>query len=144
MRNWYYFGAFMLAGLIMLGIAFAVALPMVVLSPSKFAFCFSVGSLLVLSAFASLKGWKSQVKHMFSKERIWFSAAYISSMFATLYTATVMKSYLLSLVFSVLQMMALIYYLVSYFPGGVESAKTVMMMFYRGCLHCCGSLFRSS
>lgn len=144
MQNWYYFGGFMLGGMIMLFLAFTVALPMVVLSPSKFAFAFSIGSLLVLAAFTSLKGWRQQLKHMVSKERIWFSAAYIASVFATLYSATIMKSYLLSLICCALQMAALIYYVVSYFPGGVESAKTVMLMFYRTCLSCCGTLFRSS
>lgn len=133
----------MLGGVIMLCIAFTIGLPMIVLSPSKFAFSFSLGSLFILIAFSSLKGWKQQWKHMFSKDRIVFSVAYISTLFATLYSAAIMGSYFLSLIFCALQLAALIYYVVSYFPGGVESAKTVMYMMYKGCWNCCGTLFRS-
>ena len=44
------------------------------LAPSKFAVCFTIGSLLLMSAFLSLRGWKSQLSHMFSTERLPFSA----------------------------------------------------------------------
>ena len=49
-------------------------LPVVMLAPSKFAVCFTIGSLLLMSAFLSLRGWQSQLSHMFSTERLPFSA----------------------------------------------------------------------
>lgn len=92
----------------MLFLAFTFALPLVVISPSKFAFSFSIGSLLILAAFTSLRGWKEQLKHMFSKDRILFSALYLASVFATLYSATAMRSYILSLSCCGLQVQSLV------------------------------------
>lgn len=47
----------------------------------------------------------------------------------TLYAALVMKAYILSLVCSGLQVVALLYYLTSYYPGGTSSVKFVLGMF---------------
>lgn len=91
----------------MLLLAFTVALPIIVISPSKFAFSFTLGSILIMVAFTTLKGWKEQLKHMISRERIPFSAGYVGSMFGTLYAAIAMKSYLFSLFFSGLQVMVI-------------------------------------
>lgn len=87
----------------MLLLAFSVALPIIVISPSKFAFSFTLGSILIMAAFTALKGWKEQFKHMVTRERIPFSAGYVGSMFGTLYAALAMKSYLFSLLFSGMQ-----------------------------------------
>ena len=67
------------AGLLFLILAFTLFLPVVMLAPSKFAVCFTIGSLLLMSAFLSLRGWKSQLSHMFSAERLPFSAGAPSS-----------------------------------------------------------------
>ncbi|GMH32778.1 hypothetical protein BSKO_00612 [Bryopsis sp. KO-2023] len=142
-QQWYYFAAFLTGGLVMLFLAFSVALPIIVLSPSKFAFSFTLGSVLIMSAFTVLKGWKQQMKHMISKERIPFSAGYVGSMLGTLYAAVVMKSYLFSLICSGLQVVALLYYLMSYFPGGSDGVKFVLGVFYQSMKGCFGMVFRS-
>lgn len=53
-----------------------------------------------MSAFNMLSGWQASLRHMFSADRLPFTTAYIGSMLATLYGALVMKSYVLSIVFS--------------------------------------------
>lgn len=47
---------------------------------------------------------------MLERDRLPFSAGYVGSMIATLYAAIVMKSYIFSLGFSIMQMIALIYF----------------------------------
>ena len=54
-------------------LAFTLFLPVIILAPSKFALCFTLGSVLVLGAFVSLRGWRSQLVHMFSAERLPFT-----------------------------------------------------------------------
>ncbi|MEW5311317.1 MAG: hypothetical protein WDW38_003044 [Sanguina aurantia] len=116
-------------GLFFLMLAFTIFLPTIILAPAKFAMCFTLGCLCVMSGFAALRGWKQQMVHMVSRERLPFSAAYLGSIVATLYAALVMHSYLLSLFCSGLQVVALLYYLTSYFPGGAQGMKFMLSMF---------------
>lgn len=57
------------------------------------------------------------------------AAGYVGSIVLTLYAALIMHSYVLSLVCSVLQVVALLYYLTSYYPGGTSSVKFMLSMF---------------
>lgn len=68
-----YFAAFLGSGVIFLVLAFTIFLPVIMLAPSKFAICFTIGSVLVLSAFVSLRGWRHQLTHMFSADRLLFT-----------------------------------------------------------------------
>lgn len=56
-------------------------------------------------------------------------AGYVGSIVLTLYAALIMHSYVLSLLCSVLQVVALLYYLTSYYPGGTSSVKFLLSMF---------------
>jgi Got1/Sft2-like family len=69
-----YFAAFMAAGIFFLAMAFLLFLPVIILAPAKFASSFTMGSVLIMAAFTALKGWRQQLTHMFSKERLPFSA----------------------------------------------------------------------
>lgn len=125
-----YFAALLAGGLGFLALAFSVFLPVIIISPSKFAICFTIGSMLILVAFASLRGYRNQLTHMFSKDRLLFTsgifeltlpplqrcdavaapaeeqlsvAVYLGSMAGTLYAAVSLHSYVLSLVFCAIQ-----------------------------------------
>lgn len=100
-------------------------LPIVIISPHKFALLFTLGSGLMLLSFSFLRGHAAFVKHMASMERLPFSASYLTSLVGTLYCSLVMNSYILTLIFSLIQVIALAYFLVSYIPGGT-SALTFM------------------
>lgn len=63
-------------------------------------------------------------------------AAYVGSMGGTLYAALSMHSYVLSLVFCGAQMVALLYYTLSYFPGGVHGLKYVLYSFKSAVMQC--------
>jgi hypothetical protein len=61
----------------------------------------------------------------------------------TLYAALIMKSYVLSLLCSGLQVVALLYYLTSYYPGGTSSVKFMLSMFgsaASSCFSTCSTL----
>uniref|UniRef100_A0A6N2KZB6 Vesicle transport protein n=1 Tax=Salix viminalis TaxID=40686 RepID=A0A6N2KZB6_SALVM len=118
-----YFGLFLATGVFFVFIAFTLFLPVIVLVPQKFAICFTLGCGFIIGSFFALKGPKNQLAHMSSKERIPFTLGFIGSMVGTLYVSMVWHSYVLSVLFSVIQVLALVYYAISYFPGGSAGLK---------------------
>ncbi|XP_022758878.1 protein transport protein SFT2-like [Durio zibethinus] len=118
-----YFGMLLAAGVFFILIAFTMFLPVIVLVPQKFAICFTIGCALIVGSFFALKGPRNQLAHMSSKERLPFSLGFIGSMVGTIYVSMWLHSYFLSVLFSVLQVVSLSYYAISYFPGGSAGLK---------------------
>lgn len=69
----------MASGVFFLVLAFSVFLPLIIIAPAKFAFSFSIGGVLILSAFGALRGWQQQMQDMMSKERLPFSVGMMLS-----------------------------------------------------------------
>eukprot|EP00252_Welwitschia_mirabilis_P000991 TRINITY_DN10973_c0_g1_i1.p1 TRINITY_DN10973_c0_g1~~TRINITY_DN10973_c0_g1_i1.p1 ORF type:complete len:231 (-),score=29.93 TRINITY_DN10973_c0_g1_i1:20-712(-) len=118
-----YFSLLLATGIFFIFISFVLFLPVMVVMPQKFAICFTLGCMLIIGSFFILKGPKNQCSHMISKERLPFTAVFIGSMALTLYVSMVLHSYLLSVIFSAVQVLALTYYVISYFPGGSAGMK---------------------
>ena len=118
------FALFLAAGIfcMMLSLTF---LPFLLIAPQKFAALFTVGSLLILSSFSVLKGHQAFQAHLITRERLPFTIGYLGSLLGTLYSALWAKTYLLTIFFSLAQIIGLLYFLLSYFPGGA-SALTYM------------------
>ncbi|KAK3130797.1 hypothetical protein QOZ80_6BG0498180 [Eleusine coracana subsp. coracana] len=133
-----YFGLFLASGIFLVFIAFTIFLPVMVIMPQKFAICFTVGCAFIIGSFFALKGPKNQFYHMISKERLPFTMGFVSSMVATIYVSMVLHSYLLSVFFSVLQVLALAYYAISYFPGGSAGMKFLSSALVSSVLRCFG------
>ncbi|KAI9265929.1 Got1/Sft2-like family-domain-containing protein [Sporodiniella umbellata] len=89
----------------------------------KFAATFTLGSVLILVSVALLRGPWSHIQHMMSVERLPFTLSYVGSMLMTLYAALIAHKLVLVLVFSVLQIIALIWYVGSYIPGGIATLR---------------------
>jgi lipopolysaccharide export LptBFGC system permease protein LptF len=73
-------------GLVCFFVAF-LTIPMLVLKPRKFAVAFTLGSLLFMGGFSVLMGPVAHFKHLISKERLPFTAAYFGSLGLTLFFA---------------------------------------------------------
>jgi hypothetical protein len=102
--------------------------PVLVLFPAKFAVCFSVASACSVCAVGALRGAQAQAAHMVAPERLVLSLAYVGALLGTLYCSLVLHSYVLTILSSVAQAAALLYYQVSYFPYGAQGLKTVLTM----------------
>jgi len=113
-------------------IAFFIHLPFFAIRPSKFAVSISLGSLLVMIGFVILIGPVNQFKHLFSKERLPFSVAYLSSLGLTLYFSLGNASYFGAIISGVIQIVCLVSYVAAYFPGGVQTLKFGAQMAMRG------------
>eukprot|EP00324_Dicrateria_rotunda_P003899 CAMPEP_0206172336 /NCGR_PEP_ID=MMETSP1474-20131121/45323_1 /ASSEMBLY_ACC=CAM_ASM_001110 /TAXON_ID=97495 /ORGANISM="Imantonia sp., Strain RCC918" /LENGTH=64 /DNA_ID=CAMNT_0053580425 /DNA_START=15 /DNA_END=205 /DNA_ORIENTATION=+ len=62
-----------------------------------------MGSILNMASFAVLRGPVEQLKHMFSLQRLPFTTAYLGSMVLTLWAALVVQSYVMVVLFALLQ-----------------------------------------
>ncbi|KAJ6619046.1 ER-to-golgi vesicle protein transport Sft2 [Mycena sp. CBHHK59/15] len=100
--------------------------------PRKFALSFSLGSMLVMFGFSVLIGPINHIKHLVTAERLPFTLVYFSSLGLTLYFALGLHSYLGSLVCSVVQIFALISYVLAYFPGGSATLRLAGSTAFRG------------
>ncbi|KAF5950393.1 hypothetical protein HYC85_012386 [Camellia sinensis] len=133
-----YFGILLATGVFFVFIAFTMFLPVIVLLPQKFALCFTLGCCLIIGSFFALKGPKNQFLHMSSKERLPFTLGFVGTMVGTIYVSMVLHSYILSVLFSVLQVLALAYYAVSYFPGGSVGMKFMLSGITSSIMKCFG------
>ncbi|KAL8751161.1 MAG: hypothetical protein Q9184_006158 [Pyrenodesmia sp. 2 TL-2023] len=111
------FGACNAAAVVCFVICFAL-FPVLSLRPRKFAILWSMGSMLFLASWAVLMGPVQYAQHLISGPRLPFTAAYFGSITLTLVFAIKLQSTLLTLLSSLVQLAALVWYLVSYFPMG--------------------------
>ncbi|KAJ2359311.1 protein transport protein sft2 [Coemansia erecta] len=101
-----------------------MALPLMVLTPQKFATAFSLGGLATISGIALLRGPRAHFKHLLSRERLLFTVSYFLSLFFTLFFSAIMHTYLGTLLCVIVQIVALVWYVVSYFPGGTDGLQS--------------------
>ncbi|XVF21191.1 hypothetical protein REPUB_Repub12eG0069200 [Reevesia pubescens] len=130
-----YFGMLLADGVFFEFIAFTMFLPVIVLVPQKFAICFTIGCALI---FFALKGHQNQLAHMSSKERLPFTLGFVGSMVGTVYASIWLHIYILSVLFSLLQVVSLSYYAISYFPGGSAGLKFISSSLASSVLRCFG------
>lgn len=101
---------------------------MIAARPQKFALSFTFGSITFMSSFAIMKGPYEHLQSLFQPDRLLFTFIYFGSMFLTLYcTFTVggVSGYVLVISSSAIQLVTLIWYLISFLPGGVAGLQYV-------------------
>ncbi|KAJ8140139.1 hypothetical protein OXX80_000996 [Metschnikowia pulcherrima] len=95
--------------------------PVLALKPTKFAVLWSMGSLLFVVSFGVLQGPNAYIRHITSSGRIVFSAVFFGSILTTMYCAVILKSTILTIISSVIEVFAILYYAFSYFPFGTTT-----------------------
>ncbi|KII84113.1 hypothetical protein PLICRDRAFT_179792 [Plicaturopsis crispa FD-325 SS-3] len=116
------FGGCLLGAAVCFFVAF-LTLPLLAIRPRKFALAFSLGSLLVMFGFSVLIGPINHLKHLVSTERLPFSIVYIGSLTLTLWFSLGAHSYLGSIISAIVQIVALVSYVLAYFPGGTTTLR---------------------
>mmetsp|Transcript_13563 Transcript_13563/g.29931 ORF Transcript_13563/g.29931 Transcript_13563/m.29931 type:complete len:161 (-) Transcript_13563:85-567(-) len=148
------FVALLLTSALFFFLGFTVGLPMIAVRPQKFALSFTCGSLTFMGAFAILRGPVTHLKGMFSSERWVFSLVYFASMFATLYSTMKIggvEGYVVVIGCSAVQILALLWYLLAFLPGGsaglgvvASAAGKMLWPLLSGCTlvvkRCCGAI----
>ena len=105
-----------------------IYLPILVLKARKFALLFSLGSVFVMGSFSFMWGPVSHFKHMINKERLPFTAVYIGTLSLTLYFAMGLQATLLTIIAASCQVIALVWFVISYIPGGQTGLKFMTKM----------------
>ncbi|KAI5369386.1 Putative vesicle transport protein, Got1/SFT2 [Septoria linicola] len=116
------FGGLNLAAIALFIVCFTL-MPILSLRPRKFAILWTMASMLFLGSWAVMMGPMVYVRHLVSQERLPFTATYFGSIVLTLYFAVGLRSTILTLFTSIVQIVALVWYLVSYFPMGSQGLR---------------------
>lgn len=103
-------------------------LPFVVIRPGKFVVPYCMGSIFILVSFGFLHGFVSYSKHLLSPKKAVYSAWFFLATLGTLYSALSLKSYLLTVIMSLVQMAGMITFIVSYVPGGSSGISFMSTM----------------
>ncbi|MPC29386.1 Vesicle transport protein SFT2C [Portunus trituberculatus] len=116
------FLACVVMGLICFSLA-AMYFPVLVFKARKFSLLFTLGSVFSVLSFSFLWGPINHLKHLFSSERIVFTTVYFASLFATLYFALSLQSTIFTSITAIIQVAALLCFVLSNIPGGQTGLK---------------------
>eukprot|EP00833_Pecoramyces_ruminatium_P017225 jgi/Orpsp1_1/1191257/evm.model.d7180000084459.1 len=104
------------------GFCFVLAIfSLSLLNPKKFAALFTFGSVLIMLSFGILNGPKTQLKSLLVKERLPYTIIYIISMILTLYAAVIKSSFIWTIIISIVQLLALLWFIFTYLPNGTSN-----------------------
>lgn len=108
--------------------------PVLALRPRKFALLWTGGSVLFVLSFGILQGPAAYTRHLLSRDRILFTTIFFSSILLTLYSAAILKSVIATIISSIIEILAVLYYTLSYFPFGATTLTffTSYVMGYLG------------
>jgi hypothetical protein len=128
------FCSLILLSALFFALAFFVGMPMIAVRPQKFALSFTCGSLTFMGSFGVLKGPAEHLQSMLTAERLPFTCVYVGSMFLTLYftfTKGGLTGYVFVLGASACQLMALLWYLITFLPGGSTGLSLLLSAMLR-------------
>lgn len=97
--------------------------PVLAAKPRKFGLLWTMGSLLFVLAFGVLMGPLAYLKHLTARERLPFSMFFFATCFMTIYFAAFSKNTVLTITCALLELVAVIYYAISYFPFGATGLR---------------------
>jgi hypothetical protein len=133
-------------------LAFFVGMPLITARPQKFALSFTCGSITFMCSFIILRGPWAHFTGLISFDRLPFTCVYFASMIGTLYATFSFrgaKGYIIVLVFSILQLLALLWYLVAFIPGGSQGLTFLVLALGKMlrpvigmCTSCLSAIFR--
>ena len=112
--------------------------PVLAIKPRKFALLWTMGTLLFVLAFGVMMGPFKFLKHIVSRERLPFTSFFFISCFTTLYFAAIQKNTILTILCAAVELISVLYYIISYFPMGATSLRMLSsfgMNSARGALH---------
>ena len=105
-------------------------LPILFISPKKFSLLFALGTFVSLSSFIFYYGTIKFIEILFNKDRIWFTIVYLAGFFGCLFFPTFFgKNYFVILVFSGLELISTLFFILTFLPGGYASIRLFTNLF---------------
>ena len=122
-RNYKVFAALMAIGSILICFSFFL-IPLIITSPAKFSFAFAVGSVFMLLSFLFYHGTKVFVTKIFESKRLCVSIVFLLSIFLGI-GFSLGSHYILSLLCSLVQLLSMIMFFLSFLPGGTSAVAFI-------------------
>ena len=117
------FGIIFFTGIVIIIISF-LFLPLIIITPKKFTLLFALGTFVTILSFIFYFGTNKFFDVLFNKDRIWFTVIYLTGFFGCLFFPTFFgKNYFLILVFSGLEMVSTLFFILTFLPGGYSSIR---------------------
>ena len=101
----------------------------IVIAPAQFVCTFTMAVIAALTGLAFMNGPQQYMNKIFEKQNLVKTVTLFASMFLALWFSLVQKSYILSLIFCVIEFNAIMLYFCNSFPAGrsLESVKNQAM-----------------
>lgn len=112
-----------------LAMVFGLLASVFFLSPTKFAILYTFSNISAIGSTMFLMGPLKQLSKMFDKGRIVATCIYIASLALTLFAALELHSIILTLIFLIVQLCALLWYCLSYIPFAREMVSRMVVGF---------------
>lgn len=102
-------------------------LPFIIFQVRSIANLFNLGAIIILFSFAVLWGaHEFWVKRFFYSTRSVYAIGFVVSMALCIYYSFFKESYLMTLVTLAAELCFIIYFIASYFPGGIEGVTKLL------------------
>ena len=124
-ENYPYFCAVFLTGCLFIVLS-CFFIPVIVVSPYKTANLFNMGCSIILISFAVLHGPKEYCINRFlcgPSPRNYFAAGFLVCIVLCIYVSVFKRSFILTLLVLIIEVGCLVFFLMSYFPGGVNGVS---------------------
>eukprot|EP00754_Rhynchopus_humris_P051893 Rhum_TRINITY_DN9804_c0_g1::Rhum_TRINITY_DN9804_c0_g1_i1::g.35316::m.35316 len=115
-------------------VCYLLSFPWIVLAPKKFAFFFTCANLFGIASTAFLMGPARQLRSMKEHNRLMISTIYVTSMFMTLVAAVQWRELVMVVLFSCVQVAALVWYSLSYIPYARQLASYFLGPLLKVCM----------
>ena len=123
------FGIVFITGIIII-ILSLFFLPLILITPKKFALLFALGTFVSLSSFIFYFGTNKFFEVLFNKDRVCFTVVYLTGFFGCLFFPTFFgKNYFIILAFSGLEMISTLFFILTFLPGGYSSIRMFTNLF---------------
>ena len=123
------FGIVFITGIIII-ILSLFFLPLILITPKKFALLFALGTFISLSSFIFYYGTIQFFELLFNKDRVCFTVVYLTGFFGCLFFPTFFgKNYFIILAFSGLEMISTLFFILTFLPGGYSSIRMFTNLF---------------
>lgn len=100
-------------------------LPALLIAPATFSLLFTSGSIVMLGSFVYLSGPGAFLQQISQRKKLPYSAAYIIGLVGTLWATFVRHSFIFTAIFALIQVVSLLYFIASHFPGGTSGLSVM-------------------
>ncbi|CDW77047.1 phosphatidylinositol-4-phosphate 5-kinase family protein [Stylonychia lemnae] len=135
-RNYPIFVIMFFFGIGLIALSFFL-LPYFVIAPMKFSMLLNLGSLCILGSFGFLKGFYNYfVIELLCGPRRIYAIGYILSIVLSVYASVVRKILLMTMFTLIIEIVFLLYFICSSFPGGRTGLSYIFKFVRAGCITC--------